>query len=89
MSESMASKESPPPYCGRDPLAYAYDAQHIIGWGRFLEGSLSKLGLTVQATYLLSVGSRKTASVWARGLIHQPALESGFSSLVALQLLAT
>ena len=60
-----------PPYRGRDPLANAYDAQRVIGWGCFLEGSLAKNWLTVQASYFLLIGSRKTASVWARGLTQQ------------------
>jgi hypothetical protein len=60
-----------PPYCGRDPLAYAYNAQRVIGWGCFLEGSLAKKWLPIQDTYFTLIGSRKTASVWARGLIKQ------------------
>jgi hypothetical protein len=60
-----------PPYRGRDPLAYAYDAQRVIGWGCFLEGSLSNYWLTVQASYFILIGSRKAASVWARGLTQQ------------------
>jgi hypothetical protein len=60
-----------PPYCGRDSLAYAYDAQRVIGWGCFLEGSLAKNWLTVQDTYSILIGSRKTTSVWARKLIKQ------------------
>ena len=59
-----------PPYRGRDPLAHAYDAQRAIGWGCFLEGSLATHWRPLQARYLLSIGSRKTSSVWARGLIR-------------------
>jgi len=60
-----------PPYRGRDRLASAYDAQRLIGWGCFLEGSLAHEWLPVQAHHLLSLGLRRTASVWARGLIRQ------------------
>jgi hypothetical protein len=60
-----------PPYQGRDPLAYAYDAQRVISWGCFLEGSLAENWLTVQASYFILIGSRKSASVWARGLTQQ------------------
>jgi hypothetical protein len=60
-----------PPYRGRDALAHAYDAQRVIGWGCFLEGSLAREWKSVQDTYLQMIGSRKTGSVWARGLIRQ------------------
>jgi hypothetical protein len=73
-----------PPYRGRDPLAYAYDAQHKIGWGCLLEGSLAKNWSTVQASYFTLMGSTKTASVWARGLI-----QGGFPFMTTPQFLAT
>ena len=60
-----------PPNRGRDTLAHAYDAQRVIGWGCFLEGSLAREWKTVQNTYLQMMGSRKTASIWARGLIRR------------------
>jgi hypothetical protein len=41
-----------PPYHGRNPLAYAYDAQQVIGRGCCPEGSLAKNRLPLQATYL-------------------------------------
>jgi hypothetical protein len=61
----------PPPYRGRGALANVYDDQCAIGWGCFLEGSLAKGWLDVQGEHFLTLGSRKTASVWARGLIKQ------------------
>jgi hypothetical protein len=60
-----------PPYFGRDQLATAYDAQQRIGWGCFLEGSLAKTWLLVQAAYLISQGSMTTAKNWARGFVRQ------------------
>jgi hypothetical protein len=59
-----------PPYQGRDPLAYAYDAQREIAWECLLEGSLENNLLTVQASYFTLIGSRKTPCVWAWGLIQ-------------------
>jgi hypothetical protein len=60
-----------PPYFGRNLSATAYDNQHVIGWGCFLEGSVAKSWLPVQAAYLRSQGSRKTAKTWATGLVWQ------------------
>ncbi len=60
-----------PPYFGRDRLAAAYDDQRRIGWGCFLEGSIAHTWLPVQAAYLSSLGSRKTAKTWASGLVRQ------------------
>jgi hypothetical protein len=60
-----------PPYRGRDRLAYAYDAQQSTEWGCFLEGSLAKEWLPVQAHHLRSLHLQRTSSVWARGLICQ------------------
>jgi hypothetical protein len=60
-----------PPYFGRDHLATAYDAQRQIGWGCFLEGSIAQSWLPVQAAYLISQGSMKSANTWARGLVRQ------------------
>jgi len=59
------------PYQGRDAMAHVYDVQRVIGWGCFLEGSLVKGWLGVQDTYFRMLGHKKTASVWARGLIKQ------------------
>ena len=60
-----------PPYRGCDLLAHAYDAQRAIGWGYFLEGSLASAWVPVQAQHFLLLGYRRTAAVWARGLIRQ------------------
>jgi hypothetical protein len=53
------NRQALPPYFGRDRLATAYDDQQRIGWGCFLEGSLAKTWLPVQAAYLISQGSMK------------------------------
>jgi hypothetical protein len=60
-----------PPYFGRDLLAPAYDDQRFISWGCFLEGSMAKSWLPIQAAHLRSQGSRKTAKTWATGLVRQ------------------
>jgi hypothetical protein len=59
------------PYFGRDLLATAYNDQRVIGWGYFLEGSMAKSWLPVQAAYLRSQGLRKTVKTWATGLVWQ------------------
>jgi hypothetical protein len=65
------SRQSLPPYFGRNLLATAYDDQRVIGWGCFLEGSIATSWLPVQAAYLCSQGSPKTAKTWATGLVCQ------------------
>jgi hypothetical protein len=60
-----------PPYFGRDLLATAYNDQCVIGWGCFLEGSMAKSWLPVQAAYLCSQGLCTTAKNWATGLVRQ------------------
>jgi hypothetical protein len=66
-------RQSLPPYFRRGGLATtAYDAQRLIGWSCFLEGSIAKSLLSpVQPAYLTSQGSQKTAKTWARGLVWQ------------------
>jgi hypothetical protein len=39
--------------------------------GFFLEGSLAKAWLPVQAAYLISQASMKAAKTWASGLVRQ------------------
>jgi hypothetical protein len=63
--------QSLPPYFGRDRLATAYDAQQLICWSCFLEGSIAKSWLPVQAAYLTSQGSGKTPKTWVNGLVRQ------------------
>jgi hypothetical protein len=57
--------------CSQDLLPHVRDAQHIIGWGCFLEGSLATTWMPVQAQHFALLGLRCSSKVWARGLIQQ------------------
>jgi hypothetical protein len=72
MFESAASRPAVTTISRWDALAHVYeDTQCIIGWGCFLEGSVTKGWLGLEDAYYKMMGCRKKASLWARGLMKQ------------------
>ena len=46
-------------------------SQDIIGWGRFMEGMVSKQLVDIQKCYLACSNSRRSIDKWMNGLISQ------------------